>query len=107
MKVKYCKDCKWSFPEPQFEWNLKCSNQIVNSNDPWALSSSKVYIGTSCNEERKKKWFSKCGMKGKQWEEKDMISSIKNDVIEEKVESFGCDAKTLKDAIRVWEEEDR
>ena len=68
-----CRDCKWSAPEKGFEWNLKCFQPTVNGNDPYALAAAKSHGdrqsgGTSCSVERDKKWFVKCGMKGKLWE---------------------------------------
>jgi len=68
---KYCKDCVWSKPEENFEWNLRCHNHIVNGSDSWALASSKMN-GTNTREERELKWYSfpACGMAGKLWEVK-------------------------------------
>jgi hypothetical protein len=65
-QVKYCTDCKWSKPEINSEWNLRCAHPEVNARDPWALSA-KVIGGTSCREEREVRWFATCGMKGKLW----------------------------------------
>lgn len=66
-----CKDCKHSKPELHSEWNLRCHNPIVNGEDPWALASIEEFGGSNCREERSKKWFAKCGMKGKLWEAKE------------------------------------
>ncbi len=70
-EVKLCRNCKYSMHEPDREWYLRCVNPIVNSRDPWALSSGKTY-GSSAQEERSKKWSGKCGIKGKLWEKKDV-----------------------------------
>lgn len=95
MLVKFCKNCEWSRPEPGFEFNLLCTNPIVNKNDPWALASGKDFSSTSCREERKGRWFSKCGMKGKLWEQKHA-----------KFEHCDRSAQeTLKHAIDKWNEE--
>jgi hypothetical protein len=66
-KVKLCKDCKHHMPEPGSYWNLRCMHPLVNSEDPWALSSGKPH-GSSARDERGKKWLGKCGMAGKLWE---------------------------------------
>lgn len=66
-----CKDCKWSRPEPQSDWNLRCTHPVVNSRDAWALASGRGPGGTSARDERAKRGiFVKCGMKGKLWETK-------------------------------------
>ena len=93
MKPKFCKDCRWSVPEPKFEWNLKCLSPYVNADDPWALSHNGHMSGTSCREERSRKWFAVCGIKGRQWEAKAVECSS------------NTAAKTLKDAIDKWNEE--
>lgn len=69
---KYCKDCKYSEPERDSNWNLRCMHPIVNSEDAYALSGSVAIRGSSCSMERGKKsiWYSKCGMKGRLWESK-------------------------------------
>ena len=68
-KVKFCKDCKWSFPNPKSDWELRCKHPVVNSNDEWALAYPS-FQGTLCRSEREVTWFAKCGMKGKLWENK-------------------------------------
>ncbi len=65
--VKLCKDCKWSQPEKNSNWNLRCQCPEVNAKDAWALSQT-TFEGTSCHTERSEKWFAACGMKGKMWE---------------------------------------
>lgn len=66
-----CRDCKWSKPEDERYWNLRCIHPVINANDSWALSSTKLGGGTCCRDERAKRgWFTKCGMKGKLWEPK-------------------------------------
>jgi len=67
--IKLCTYCKYSNPEKNSNWNLRCTNQFVNAKDSWALSQQ-VFEGSSCREEREKKWFAACGMSGKQWESK-------------------------------------
>jgi hypothetical protein len=67
---KFCKDCAHSEPVVDSEWNLQCFHPVVNSKDPWALSASPRYKGTSCREERQSVWFAPCGRKGKLWEPK-------------------------------------
>ncbi len=69
MNVKLCRECRHSMPEPGSEWNLHCVNPEVNKRDHWALSSIDPH-GSNARDERKKKWFAPCGMKGKLWEEK-------------------------------------
>lgn len=66
---RYCKDCKWSAPEENYEWNLRCIHPTVNMDDAWALSSPKIN-GTSCREERERKFFAPCGKAGRLWEPK-------------------------------------
>ncbi len=66
MEVRLCKDCRHSMPEPNSEWNIRCMNPEVNAKDPWALASSKPH-GSCARDERKKNWFSPCGIKGKLW----------------------------------------
>lgn len=70
MKVKRCRDCKHSMPEPNNEWALLCMNPEVNAKDPWALAGAKAY-GSRARLEREKTWWrAACGMKGKLWEVK-------------------------------------
>jgi len=76
-KVKFCKDCKWSRSDKR-NYGLHCVHPLVVANYPWALSRSETPYetdeynrGTDCHEERSKKWFCKCGLKGKLWEEVD------------------------------------
>lgn len=69
MTVKLCNKCKWSVPEVNATWNLRCTNEEVNKKDPWALSAV-VFSGSSCREERESRFFAACGMKGKLWEAK-------------------------------------
>ena len=65
-----CRDCRWSSPENAYGSSLRCMNPIINSRDPWALSSTNL-AGTSCKDERaKRSLLAKCGMKGKLWETK-------------------------------------
>jgi hypothetical protein len=64
-----CKDCKHSNQQKSAEWNLLCAHPVVNAGDPWALSrSSASDTGSSCREERQRRWFAPCGMGGKLWE---------------------------------------
>ena len=95
MIVKFCKECKWSFPEPDFEWNLKCCNPVVNSSDSWALGSTKT-PGSSCTSERDKVWydftFPKCGRSGKLWAPRSS----------EEKRSATANPVTLNDAIKDW-----
>jgi len=72
MEVKLCRECRHSIPETGSEWNLRCMNAEVNKRDSWALAGSKFFAdeGSRAQEEREKKWFAPCGMKGKLWEEK-------------------------------------
>lgn len=70
MKVKFCKDCVYSFKREHNDWDLKCNNPVVNSSDYWALATESM-PGTDCRQERQRNsWFSKCGMKGKLYEAK-------------------------------------
>lgn len=70
MKKPYpalCRDCKHSKPEERSEWNLRCHNPVVNGKDAWALSGV-IISGSDCRRERKRSWFSPCGMRGALWE---------------------------------------
>lgn len=78
MKVKFCKDCKWSRYVSTAKC-MRCVNPYVLSHDYQALASSATFIddeqvefeyGTACWEERSKRWFSPCGMKGKRFEQR-------------------------------------
>ena len=73
---KYCKDCNWSKPEDNFQWNLRCINPLVNGSDSWALSASAI-TGTSCQRERELRWYNlgACGITGKQWLSKSEVES--------------------------------
>ena len=64
--LKFCRNCVHSKPEKDYEWNLRCHNELVAAKDSWNLSSSKTN-GTNCQEERKLSWYSfpACGMTGK------------------------------------------
>lgn len=66
---KFCRDCVFSKPEVNSEWNLRCHNPHVSVTDEWNLSSSKI-AGTSCVHERGKLWFQfpACGKAGKLYE---------------------------------------
>lgn len=66
---KLCRNCIYSTIRDN-DWDLRCTNPVVNSNDPWALSSKEPLAGTSCRGEREVRWFAKCGMKGKLYEER-------------------------------------
>ena len=72
-KVKLCRECIHSMPEPGSEWNLRCMHPEVNANDPLALSNSKPH-GSSARDERAQDWTlsgrSPCGMRGALWEKK-------------------------------------
>lgn len=78
LKVKFCKDCKWARTNKTGStYALRCIHELVVSEYPWALSRWKdqteddeYNCGTGCHEERSKKWFAKCGIKGKLWEAK-------------------------------------
>ena len=64
-----CKDCKHSTQQKGSEWNLLCLHPVVNAGDAWALAQSTVScIGSSCRDQRERKWFAPCGMRGKLWE---------------------------------------
>ena len=78
MKVKFCKDCKWS-RESKTTKELRCVNPYVVAKDSHALSTVGDIVdsntveynyGKSCWSEREMKWFAVCGMKGKLWEKK-------------------------------------
>lgn len=82
MKVKFCKNCKWSRKADTTK-ELRCINPYVMSVDSHTLSTDSYEIdeikveynyGVSCWSERdKKSLFAKCGMKGKLWEEKSSL----------------------------------
>ena len=66
---KFCKDCSWSKPEENSEWNLRCHEPHVNCKDEWALASVKTN-GSNCVSERAMTWisFPACGKQGKLYE---------------------------------------
>jgi hypothetical protein len=67
----YCSECSHSRQEKNSAWNNECVHPIVNSRDPWALSTNGgSWHGSSCREERSKRFFARCGMSGKLWEPK-------------------------------------
>lgn len=66
-KPRLCKDCAHSTPDTSSPWTLRCKNPQVNALDPWALSYAD-FVGTSCREEREKRWWAQCGLKGKLYE---------------------------------------
>ena len=70
IEPKYCRDCKWSAPETNSEWTLRCHCPTVNAKDNYALASTALGRGVSCSQERDKKWPAKCGMRGALWETK-------------------------------------
>jgi len=63
----FCRDCRYSAPEPKSEWNLRCHHPQVNCKDEWALASS-TNDGSNARDERTIKWFAACGQKGKLYE---------------------------------------
>jgi len=70
MKLKFCKDCKWSEPEKNFEWNNYCYHVFVVGANARALATNDKN-GVECVDERRKRsWFSNCGIHGKLWEAK-------------------------------------
>ena len=72
MNVKRCDDCKFSLAAAR-DWSLYCTHPEVNKEDPYYLSAKGELtwsVGSSCSTERAKRFFSKCGLKGKLWEEK-------------------------------------
>jgi hypothetical protein len=66
---RFCKDCKWSMPEKNSDWNLKCVHPKVMSKDAWALAHA-TSPGVSCRDERKVQWFPACGQTGHLFEVK-------------------------------------
>lgn len=67
MKIKLCKNCKWSKPHGI---DLQCFNPTVTANDPDVLSSPEVR-GTYCKLERSLKGTAAlCGIRGYLFEEK-------------------------------------
>ena len=77
LKVKFCKDCKWSRSNSRSTYELRCIHDLVVAEYPWALArwkdpseETEYNYGTGCHEERSKKWFAKCGIKGKLWDPK-------------------------------------
>ncbi len=68
-RVKLCRECKHSMPEPGSEWILRCMHPVVNSRDPWALAGSKPH-GSDARTERGRIWAAPCGMRGALWEAK-------------------------------------
>lgn len=72
--VKFCRDCKYSIPEPSSEWTLRCTHPVVNAQDPWALTGVQPH-GSSARDERSRTWGilgrPPCGMRGALWAPKD------------------------------------
>ena len=67
MQVKYCVECIWS-AKYGTDWELRCTNPLVNCKDYYALSSGTIH-GSSTSSERCLSWyhFPVCGLSGKQW----------------------------------------
>jgi hypothetical protein len=69
-RVRLCRDCAHSMPEPGFEWNLRCMHPVVNSRDAWALAGAKPH-GSNARNERERTWtlrgLAPCGMRGALW----------------------------------------
>ena len=73
MKVKACRNCAWSEPENNSEWNLVCMHPEVNKGDVWYLGSA-LSNGSNCREARKQIWpFGACGKRGALYEEKNHV----------------------------------
>lgn len=68
-KPKFCRDCKWSIPEPKFEWNLRCTHPTTNAGDSWALADPTIR-GSDARAERERGWLAPCGKRGRLWEPK-------------------------------------
>lgn len=66
---KFCRDCKWSKPEPSSTWTLRCVNPDVNADDEYSLSYTEI-TGSGCTAERNRGLFAPCGKRGKLWEAK-------------------------------------
>ena len=69
MEPKFCNECKWSNPDKDSAWSLRCFNRYVIAKDSWALSNASSN-GTNCHTEREGIFFNVCGMSGKKWEAK-------------------------------------
>lgn len=67
--IKLCRNCVYSRSREN-DYELRCFNPEVNGDDAWALSAQAEYAGTSCRSERERVWFTPCGKKGKQYEER-------------------------------------
>lgn len=73
LPVVFCRDCRFSEPDPTSTWQLRCHHPEVNRNDAWALASGTLGRGTDCRTEREDKgWFSDCGRLGKLYEPKEV-----------------------------------
>ena len=75
MKLKLCRDCKWSvLPSTErrsfSESRLRCSNDYVNADDNWSLASTEPHPAKDCNYERDRRWPAPCGKRGARWEPK-------------------------------------
>ena len=70
-----CKDCKYSRPEDERSHYNVCTHPKVMSDDSYTLASNFINKphGSSCRDEREKKLFAKCGMKGKLWESRGLL----------------------------------
>jgi hypothetical protein len=67
--VVFCRDCRFSEPDQNSPWSLRCHNPEVNRHDSWALASSSKGRGSDCQGERKQGgWFAVCGIEGKKYE---------------------------------------
>jgi hypothetical protein len=81
-RVRLCRDCKHSTPEPRSEWNLLCGHPEVNRRDPWMLSGAN-HLGTSARTERdgnwRGLWRTPCGMRGALWEPNAKVSEGENE----------------------------
>lgn len=67
--VKFCRDCKHSMESPRLKNELLCTHQDVVADMPYVLASMPM-SGVWASEERKLKFFGKCGVRGKLWESK-------------------------------------
>ena len=73
MKLKFCKDCKWSKPDSPESWSNNCYHVFVVGENPRALANNDEN-GVDCQNERKRRsWFSNCGIHGKLWEPKNEV----------------------------------
>lgn len=71
LSSKRCSECEWSKFDPSCEHMNRCyhpsilKDDVRYLSDNYCLSIDNTDIGVDCREERSKKFFGKCGKRGK------------------------------------------